>query len=193
MLEIADIIGIIAFSISGFIIGVRNKLDLLGIILSAFFTALGGGIIRDILARREIFAFNNSFAGSIVLFVVITGIYLKLHQKNIENKTLFILSDAIGLSSFSISGSLAAIDAGFNIFGVVFLSLITAVGGGMIRDIMINEVPFILKEKFYGTVSILIGFVLYFFNFDFIIPFIFIFGIVLRLLAYINNWHLPKI
>jgi uncharacterized membrane protein YeiH len=193
MLEIADIIGIIAFSISGFIIGVRNKLDLLGIILSAFFTALGGGIIRDLLTHREIFAFNNSFAGSIVIIVVIIGIYLKLHQKNIENKTLFVLSDAVGLSSFSISGSLAAINAGFNIFGVIFLSLITAVGGGMIRDIMINEVPFILKEKFYGTVSILIGFILYFIHFSFVIPFIFVFGIFLRLVAYKYDWHLPKI
>jgi uncharacterized membrane protein YeiH len=193
MLEIADIIGIIAFSISGFIIGVRNNLDLLGIILSSFFTALGGGIIRDLLANREIFAFNNSFAGSIVLLVVIIGIYLKLHQKNIENKTLFILSDAIGLSSFSISGALAGIESGFNIFGVVFLALITAVGGGMIRDILINEVPFILKEKFYGSISILIGFLVYLFKFSFFLPFIFIFGIILRILAYKKNWHLPKI
>ncbi|WP_024791262.1 trimeric intracellular cation channel family protein [Lebetimonas sp. JS032] len=193
MLEIADIIGIIAFSISGFIIGVKNRLDMLGIILSAFFTALGGGIIRDLLTHRNIFAFNNSFAGSIVLIVVIIGIYLKFHQKNIENKTIFILSDAIGLSSFSISGSLAAINAGFNIFGVVFLALITAVGGGMIRDIMINEVPFILREKFYGSISIIIGFIIYFFNYNFLIPFIFIFGIILRIFAYIYDWHLPKI
>ncbi|WP_024790740.1 MULTISPECIES: trimeric intracellular cation channel family protein [unclassified Lebetimonas] len=193
MLEIADIIGIIAFSVSGFIIGVKNRLDMLGIILSAFFTALGGGIIRDLLTHRNIFAFNNSFAGSMVLIVVIIGIYLKFHQKNIENKTIFILSDAIGLSSFSISGSLAAINAGFNIFGVVFLALITAVGGGMIRDIMINEVPFILKEKFYGSVSIIIGFIIYFFNYNFLIPFIFIFGIILRIFAYVYDWHLPKI
>ncbi|WP_024787360.1 MULTISPECIES: trimeric intracellular cation channel family protein [unclassified Lebetimonas] len=193
MLEIADIIGIIAFSVSGFIIGVKNRLDMLGIILSAFFTALGGGIIRDLLTHRNIFAFNNSFAGSMVLIVVIIGIYLKFHQKNIENKTIFILSDAIGLSSFSISGALAAINAGFNIFGVVFLALITAVGGGMIRDIMINEVPFILKEKFYGSVSIIIGFIIYFFNYNFLIPFIFIFGIILRIFAYVYDWHLPKI
>jgi uncharacterized membrane protein YeiH len=193
MLEIADIIGIIAFSISGFIIGVKNKLDLLGIILSAFFTALGGGIIRDLLTHRKIFAFNNSLAGIIVVLVVIIGIYLKLHKKNIENKTMFILSDAIGLSSFSISGALAGIEADFNIFGVVFLSLITAVGGGMLRDVMINEVPFILKEKFYGSVSILIGFVIYFLRFDVLIPFIFVFGVILRVLAYKKNWHLPKI
>ncbi len=193
MLEIADIIGIIAFAISGFIIGVKNKLDMLGIILSAFFTALGGGIIRDLLTHRNIFAFNNSLAGSIVLTVVIIGIYLKLHQKNIENKTIFILSDAIGLSSFSISGSLTAIDAGFNIFGVVFLALITAVGGGIIRDIMINEVPFILKEKFYGSISIIIGFLVYFFDYTYLIPFIFIFGVILRIFAYNYDWHLPKI
>jgi len=193
MLEIADIIGIIAFSISGFIIGVRNRLDLLGVILSSFFTALGGGIIRDLLAGRKIFAFNNSFAGIIVLIVVIIGIYLKFHQKNIENKSVFILTDAIGLSSFSVSGALAAMEENFNIFGVVFLALITAVGGGMIRDILINEVPFVLKEKFYGSISILIGIIIYFFNYNGLIPFIFIFGVILRIVAYKNNWHLPKI
>jgi uncharacterized membrane protein YeiH len=76
---------------------------------------------------------------------------------------------------------------------VVFLALITAVGGGMIRDILINEVPFILKEKFYGSISILIGFLVYLFKFSFFLPFIFIFGIILRILAYKKNWHLPKI
>jgi len=157
MLEITDIIGIIAFSISGFIIGVRNKLDLLGIAISAFLTALGGGIIRDVLADRSVYSFTDVIPGSIVLAVLIIGSYFKFHKYDFKKNDLFLISDSIGLVSFSISGSIVALNAGFNIYGVVFLALITAVGGGMIRDILINKIPFILKENFYGSVSIFVS------------------------------------
>jgi len=194
MLEIADIIGIAAFSISGFIVGVRKKLDLLGIVLSSFLTALGGGIIRDVLANREIFAFNNTLAGSIVLIVLIIGLYSKLHRFDVENRNLFVISDAIGLASFSISGAIVGIESGFNIFGVVFLSLITAVGGGMIRDMLINEIPFVLKEKFYATISIIVAVVLYVLGTsDSVLIFTLFGAVVLRLIAYKKNWQLPKI
>ncbi|NPA87170.1 trimeric intracellular cation channel family protein [Caminibacter pacificus] len=194
MLEIADIIGIIAFSISGFIIGVRERLDLLGVILSAFLTALGGGIIRDVLADRTIFAFSNFLAGTLVLIVLVLGFYFKLHKFDVENKTIFVLSDAIGLSSFSISGAIVGINAGFNIYGVVFLALITAVGGGMLRDMLINKIPFILREKFYATISILIGVFLYIFGTNVeILILTLIMGVIIRLIAYKKNWQLPKI
>jgi uncharacterized membrane protein YeiH len=193
MLEIADIIGIIAFSISGFIIGIKKKLDLLGVILSAYLTALGGGIIRDLLASKKIFAFTSNVY-IIVLIVLILGIYFKLHHANVENKTIFIFSDAVGLSSFSISGALVGLDAGFNLFGVVFLSFITAVGGGMIRDMLINEIPFILKEKFYATISIIIGMTIFLLGANFVVLIIcLIAGVGLRLIAFYKNWHLPKI
>jgi uncharacterized membrane protein YeiH len=194
MLEIADIIGIIAFSISGFIIGVKERLDLLGIILSAYLTALGGGVIRDVLVNREIFAFTNWMAGSIVLAVLIVGIFFKLHKFDVENNFVFVFSDSIGLVSFSISGAILAIENNFSIFGVVFLSMITAVGGGMIRDVLINKIPFVLREKFYATVSIIVGLILYFFGTNVeVIVFTLIFGVILRMLAYKYNWHLPKI
>ena len=194
MLEIADIIGIIAFSISGFIVGVKERLDLLGIILSAYLTALGGGVIRDVLVNREIFAFTNWMAGSIVLAVLIVGIFFKLHKFDVENNFVFVFSDSIGLVSFSISGAILAIENNFSIFGVVFLSMITAVGGGMIRDVLINKIPFVLREKFYATVSIIVGLILYFFGTNVeVIVFTLIFGVILRMLAYKYNWHLPKI
>jgi len=194
MLEIADIIGIIAFSISGFIIGVKERLDLLGIILSAYLTALGGGVIRDVLVNREIFAFTNWMAGSIVLAVLIVGIFFKLHKFDVENNFVFVFSDSIGLVSFSISGAILAIENNFSIFGVVFLSMITAVGGGMIRDVLINKIPFVLREKFYATVSIIVGLILYFFGTNVeVIVFTLVFGVILRMLAYKYNWHLPKI
>ena len=194
MLEFADIIGIAAFSISGFIIGVKERLDLLGVVLSAYFTALGGGIIRDVLAKREIFAFHNASAAFIVLIVLIVGFYFKIHKINVENRKIFVLSDAIGLASFSISGAIVGVESGFNLFGVVFLALITAVGGGMIRDVLINKVPFILKEKFYATISILVGFGVYFLGTSYeILGLILVISVIIRLIAYYQNWHLPKI
>ncbi|AZV47482.1 hypothetical protein C3L23_09455 [Nautilia sp. PV-1] len=192
MLEITDIIGIIAFAISGFIIGVRNKLDLLGIAISAFLTALGGGIIRDVLADRAIYSFTNIIPGSIVLAVIVTGIYFKLHEYDFEKKDLFLISDSIGLVSFSISGSIVALNSGFNVYGVVFLALITAVGGGMIRDILINKIPFILKENFYGSVSIFVSIFLYIFGItDVNIILILIIGVIIRVIAHKKSWKLP--
>jgi len=192
MLEITDIIGIIAFAVSGFIIGVRNKLDLLGITISAFLTALGGGIIRDVLADRAVYSFTDIIPGSIVLAVLIIGIYFKLHKFNFEKNDLFLISDSIGLVSFSISGSMVAINSGFNIYGVVFLALITAVGGGMIRDILINKVPFILKESFYGSVSVFVSVFLYIFGVEnAIILLILIIGVIIRIIAHKKHWKLP--
>jgi uncharacterized membrane protein YeiH len=192
MLEITDIIGIIAFAISGFIIGVRNKLDLLGIAISAFLTALGGGVIRDVLANRAIYSFTNIIPGSIVLSVLVVGIYFKLHKYDFEKKNLFLISDSIGLVSFSISGSIVGLNSGFNIYGVVFLALITGVGGGMIRDVLINRIPFILKESFYGSISVFVSVFLYIFGIsDINIILILIIGVIIRVIAHKKSWKLP--
>ena len=194
MLEFADIIGIVAFAISGFIVGARERLDILGITISAFLTALGGGVIRDVIANKPIYAFTDLTPGIVVTFVIILGVYLKLHRYDFEKKSFFIISDSIGLVSFSISGALVGLEAGFNIFGVVMLSIITAVGGGMIRDVLINKIPFVLKENFYATVSVFVALLVFFFGKnDFCLIVIFTVGFFLRLIAYKKSWNLPKI
>jgi uncharacterized membrane protein YeiH len=194
MLVVTDIIGIIAFAISGFIVGVKNRLDLLGIIISSFLTALGGGILRDVISGRAVYSFTDMMPGSIVLLVVFVGIFFKLHKFDFEKNNFFIISDSIGLVSFSISGAIAGINAGYNVFGVVFLSLITAVGGGMIRDVMINKIPFILKENFYGSVSVLVSLYLYIFGHTFFKTVLILFmGVIIRIVAFKKNWKLPKI
>jgi uncharacterized membrane protein YeiH len=194
MLEITDFIGIAAFALSGFLVGVRKRLDLLGIAICSFLTALGGGILRDVLAKNPIAAFSDLLPGSIVLSVFLISLFFKFHRKNLESSRLFVISDTLGLVSFSISGAVAALNDGFNIFGVVLLGFLTAVGGGMIRDTLINEVPFVLKEKFYGTVSIIVSLFLYFFGKgSWQISVIFVLGVILRLIGHEKNWHLPKI
>ncbi len=198
-LELADIIGVICFALSGFLIAVHYKLDILGVFISAFLTALGGGMTRDVLANKTPFIFTDTVPVILVITTVFISLLLKLHKiDDLEGKTAFIISDAIGLVSFAITGSLVAIENNFNFLGVLILAFITAVGGGTIRDILINRVPFILVSEFYATVAIIVGLITYVLDlldlrsiFSLII--VFVFGVTLRLLAYYKNWHLPKL
>jgi len=98
MFEVAEYIGIIAFAISGFLVGVRNKLDLLGVFISVFLTAFGGGLIRDVIASKAPYTFTHTAPALLVVVLLVIMIYIKLHQKeDIENKAVFIISDSIGL------------------------------------------------------------------------------------------------
>jgi uncharacterized membrane protein YeiH len=199
MFEVAEYIGIIAFAISGFFVAVRNKLDFLGALISVFLTALGGGIIRDIAVDRTPYTFTHSIPALTILIVMILLILFRFHRRDsIENKLLFILSDSIGLISFSITGALIAIEAELNLTGVLALAFVTAVGGGIIRDVIINEVPFVLKTGFYGTIALLIGLTLYMLDLYDLISFdtmimVFTVGILLRLVAYYKKWAIPLV
>jgi len=197
MFEVAEYIGIIAFAISGFFIGVRSKLDFLGVLISVFLTAFGGGIIRDIIVDKTPYTFTHNMPGVIVISLMILLILFKFHKRqSIENRPLFIVSDSIGLVSFSITGAMIAIESGLNLTGVLVLAFVTAVGGGITRDVIINEVPFVFKTGFYGTVSLLIGLLLYILHtFDYTnlytTSMVFIVGIAIRILAYYKKWSIP--
>ena len=198
-LEIADIIGIICFALSGFLIAVHYKLDILGVFVSSFLTALGGGMIRDALADRTPYVFTTNLPVILVVATVLIALLFKLHKiDDLEGKTAFIVSDAIGLVSFSITGSIVAIQNEFNFLGALILSFLTAVGGGTIRDILINRVPSILVSEFYATVALIIATIMFMLEEFGIrnlasITIVFIFGVALRLLAYYKNWHLPTL
>ena len=199
MFEIAEYIGIIAFAISGFFVAVRNKLDFLGTLISVFLTALGGGIIRDIAVDRTPYTFTYNIPALTILIVMILLVLFRFNKRDsIENKAFFILSDSIGLISFSITGALIAIEAKLNLTGVLALAFVTAVGGGIIRDVIINEVPFVLKTGFYGTIALLIGLTLYVLDQYGQISFytmsiVFAVGMVVRLVAYYKKWAIPMV
>ena len=130
---------------------------------------------------------------------VLIALLFKLHKiDDLEGKTAFIISDAIGLVSFSITGSIVAIQNEFNFLGVLILAFLTAVGGGTIRDILINRVPSILVSEFYATVALIIASIMFILEVLELrnlgtITIVFIFGVALRLLAYYRKWHLPKL
>lgn len=198
-LEIADFVGTIAFGLSGFLVATRDRLDLLGIFIASFLTALGGGILRDTVADRTPYAFSHLLPTILVIFVIIFAIVFRLHKKSeLENKTYFVISDSIGLISFSITGALVGLMADFNVFGVVMLSLSTAVGGGIMRDVLLNRVPVVLTSELYGTISIIVGVLVFVLDKleqinNTSLLFVFFLGLSFRLVAYYKKWHLPKI
>lgn len=199
MFEVADYIGIIAFAMSGFFVAVRNDLDFLGLLISVFLTAFGGGILRDVTVHKTPYTFTHTTPVVVMLCVILFLVLMKFHNKSsIENKPLFILSDSIGLISFSITGALVGLEQDLNVTGVLALSFVTAVGGGIIRDVIINEIPFVLKTGFYGTVSLIIGSVLYILDsyemIDIIsLTVVFLLGVALRLVAYYKEWYIPMV
>jgi len=199
MFEVAEYIGIIAFAISGFFVAVRSRLDFLGVLVSVFLTALGGGIIRDIAADKTPYTFSHNTPALIVISVMLLLILLKFHKKeSIENRPLFIVSDSIGLISFSITGALIAIESQLNLTGVLALAFVTAVGGGITRDIIINEVPFVFKTGFYGTVALLVALFVYMLHVlgwtnYYTLSVLFLFGVLLRIIAYYRKWSIPLV
>ncbi|MBD3807689.1 MAG: TRIC cation channel family protein [Epsilonproteobacteria bacterium] len=196
--RLADLVGIIAFVISALSISTKERLDILGLFIIAFLTALGGGVIRDILVDRVPSSFANMENVIIVIGTIFVGLVLKLHQKNIDRNILFVVTDSIGLVSFAIAGALIGLKSDFTVFGIMLIALITAVGGGVMRDILLNQVPLLLKSDFYGSVALLVGLIIYLLDYfdalnSLTLSIVFIVGFAIRMLAFKLDWHLPKL
>ncbi len=196
---VASFIGSAAFALSGYLVGVRKQLDFMGIFIVSILTANGGGALRDVLVNQTPAVLSDANAFFLVCGIILLATCLKLHHKtNIENNALMLLSDAIGLVAFSVTGALIGLEADLPIFGVMALSFITATGGGIIRDILVNETPSLLSSDFYGTISLLVAgtiYALHYFNLDddIMIGFVFAIALALRILAYRMKWKLPHI
>lgn len=199
-LELASIIGTFAFALSGALIGIEKKLDVMGVFILAFLTASGGGAIRDIFLNQIPGILTNTNPFVITVLIILTFKLLKLdHRKHgFEEKRLFIISDTVGLVAFAINGALLGITQDLSIFGVLTICFLTSVGGGIIRDVLVNEIPSTLQLGFYGTTAILIGTIIYFLDFfavdlKLVLPAIFILGTTLRLFTLTHKVRLPRL
>ena len=195
--EFIQIIGTAAFAVSGYLVGFRKRLDVLGVVIVALLTAVGGGMIRDAMVGRIPLVFTDNQA-LLVIFAALLGSWLLRLQKRRRKELLaaFILADAIGLAAFSITGAQVGIQLRLNLFGVVTLAFVTAVGGGIVRDMLVNEVPVILRKDLYGSIAVVIGVLLY--GLDkagwinaFTLNLLLLAGLVFRLWAFRRRWELP--
>ncbi len=196
---ISSFIGTVAFALSGFLISVSKKMDWMGAFILAMLTANGGGVIRDVLVNQTPKLLTDLSGFFIVVGVFVLALICKLQRfAKIEKSRLFILSDALGLVAFSITGALVGVEAQLNVFGVVVLAFITAAGGGIIRDVLVNEVPALFSSDFYGSVAIFSGLGVYGLHSlgmasNLNLSILLAAALALRLCAYILKWKLPRI
>ncbi|MBP7018140.1 TRIC cation channel family protein [Candidatus Saccharibacteria bacterium] len=152
---ILDMIGTFAFATFGSYIGLKKSFDIFGVTVCAVATAVGGGTIREIiLGNVPFYFFDMNYVYIIVLGITFATAFFKHFEKF---RKLLIISDDIGLVTFSLIGASAANDAGLHLFAMVFLATVTAVGGGMIRDSLINEVPHLMSSELYAAIPIMFG------------------------------------
>ncbi len=194
---IIDIVGTAAFSISGVFAGMKKKLDLFGIFIVAFITAIGGGTIRDILIGD--FPVSWMRTGNYSIVILVSAAVALLFYKVINNyeKTL-MLFDSIGLGFFTVLGIKKAMAFGFSPGLCVALGTITACFGGLIRDIILNEIPHILHKEIYATACIIGGAVFLLLNRTSLSPeitdvIVILLIVLIRLVAIRKNWSLPGV
>ena len=160
---IMELIGTLAFSASGALVAIERNMDIFGVCVLGIFTAVGGGMVRDIILGNVPTALINPIyvivaaATALVVFLVL---YLKkehLHGKfRAAYDTLMLVMDAVGLGIFTGVGVRTGIRAGYadNAFLLVFLGSITGVGGGLLRDMMAGVPPYIFVKHIYALASI---------------------------------------
>ncbi len=195
---IMNIIGLIAFAVSGSLKAIENKLDLLGITVLGIMTALGGGITRDILVNKIPNALISISDMSFALVGVWVALILyKFFGIDIKNRYIILIPDAVGLAAFTTTGAIVAYNAEVSFFGIIILATLTGVGGGLISDILLGKIPSVLHDDFYAScaiigavafyISVLSGFSL--FAGGFICSSV---VLMIRILAIFYKWSLPK-
>ena len=156
LLEIFDLIGTGAFAISGALVAMRKRLDVFGVFIIGFVTAVGGGSLRDLLIDRHPLLWLEDMNYLIAITIgVIIAILFKSQLRKIS-RSLFLF-DAIGLGIFTISGTQLGMAANLNPVISIALGTLSASFGGVIRDILCNEIPVIFRREIYATACIIGG------------------------------------
>jgi uncharacterized membrane protein YeiH len=151
-----DLFGVFVFALSGAFDGAKYHLDLFGIFVLAIATSLGGGIMRDvILGVNPPVAFTNE---TYFLTALCAGLIVFFFANRIERHMVYVrIADAIGLGVFAAIGAAAAVRHELGWVGVVLMAILTATGGGVIRDLLVREIPMILRADFYASAAIIGG------------------------------------
>lgn len=195
LLFIFEIVGTIAFAISGAIVAIKNEMDIFGVVMLGLTTSVGGGILRDItLGNVPPTVFNNYIFLIVAIIVSLIVFIPKVREYIIKLDALVQIMDAIGLAIFTVIGVEASLSYN-NLLLSLFCGTLTGVGGGVVRDIFARTKLYVFTKHFYACAS-LIGALLSFYlfrindNLAIIIGFIMIFS--LRMIAWKYKWNLPK-
>ena len=153
MTAVLDWVGTLVFAMSGGLVGVHKRFDLFGVLFLSFVVAVVGGMMRDVLigavppvAITDIHYFAISMVGGLITFYWYPEVELRQRQ--------ILLLDAVGLALFAVIGAQKAIDRGVNPLMAAILGMLTGIGGGMTRDILAGDVPFVLRGDLYALAAL---------------------------------------
>ena len=205
---IIEIIGTIAFASSGAMVGIKKQMDLLGVCVLGMTTAVGGGMIRDLIlgVTPPVMFQNPTYALIAIAFSVLIFCGLYFFQNKLTNKKvqgvydkLMMIFDSLGLGLFTVVGVTTALNIGYETTGFlqIFVGVLTGVGGGVVRDIMAGNTPYIFVKHVYASASILGAIVCVLVGMRFSELAAMITGavvvFVIRILAAHYKWNLPRI
>jgi len=158
-IHLLDLLGTVVFALTGALRAVTHRLDLMGAVVLAVVTAFGGGMMRDALIGRHP---PGIFTDPTALWLaILAGIATFFWGRRLDEQEGWIIAfDAIGLGVFTLVGAFIADAAGLSSLGIVFIAMLTGTGGGVLRAMLVGEIPFILRKEIYASAS-LIGAVLY--------------------------------
>ncbi len=202
---VLELIGAAAFAVSGAMVAIEKKADIFGVMFLAVTTALGGGVIRDVLIGRIPPVMFVSYWYLLISVVAALAVFIdaylrsekyKLHLDKLD--AVNNVFDAIGLAVFTVSGMNAAMPVSDNVILVLFVGMCTGVGGGMLRDVMTNTMPKVLRKRVYAVASLIGGglyYVMHVLDINQLLSvgcgMLVIFA--LRLFATIYKWNLPSV
>lgn len=195
-IAILDLLGVVAFAISGALTAMKKRMDPFGILIVAFVTAIGGGTLRDLLIGLPVAWLHNRTYIYVIIGTAVLAVLLRKQLSYIHNTLTFF--DTVGLSIFTLIGLERALGAGFSPEVCIAMGTMTGCFGGILRDILANKIPIIFHKEIYATACILGG--LLYFLLDFLgVPssIVFIAGaltvFIVRSLAVFFNLQLPTV
>ena len=154
-ISLMEIIGTVAFAVSGALVAIEKKLDIYGVTFLAIITAVGGGIIRDIIINLPL---PVALADPVyaVICIVTAAVVICFYKWVKKVNGLVVIFDAVGLAAFTAIGAKAALSNDvYTPFVVITLALLTGTGGGVLRDLFAREIPFVFRKEVYATACII--------------------------------------
>ena len=163
LFTVLELIGVVAFAVSGAMVSVKKNMDIFGVTFLGLITAFGGGILRDTLIGKVPPAFFTNYwmvlAGTVAALIVFWVARILKERYFSKEDTIEHINnvfDALGLGAFAVTGAQVTMEAGFTKqwLLVLLMGLLTAIGGGLLRDLMLREIPFVLNKRIYAIAAL---------------------------------------
>lgn len=191
--DVLNIIGTIAFALSGVFIAMEVKYDLMGVYILGFVTAFGGGAVRNLLIGVPVTTLWSQGNLFIIAFIIMTIAFFLPSFLLVAWEKTGVFFDAIGLGAFAIQGAIFAVDMGLPLSATIVAAALTGTGGGMIRDILAGRKPLFLKRELYIVWTLFAGILIGFGIVESMIGYMMILALIVgfRMLSVHFQWELP--